>query len=360
MYVYTLIFLVFAILAIEYEIKPIPRTNFILILIAIFLSLFAGLRGEEVSRDYIPYLGSFKSVLNGDTSAGILPLFEPGFVYIVLFCYKFFENNASIAVMLIFAIFSTSMKIYGIKKLSINPFLVVLLYFCNFYLFQEMTQIRNGMACSFFILAIIYYLKDQKLNTALFIVLAILFHVSAVIYFLIFLLKKDALNKYVYTGLLVGSIVLGLVVIPLSSFLEGLDINIVSNKLTTYVEFAESGFFSETRFANKLTIFKLIITAYFLYYHIRYKVTDPYFTIFLKLNIISIFMYGLMIGVPSMAARLSELFGISVTFLFAYGVQTFPFKKLNIVVVIGIAIVYFYTILFHDKLLMPYSIIHFR
>jgi hypothetical protein len=355
-----LIFIVFAILAIEYEIKPIQRTNLLLIFIAVFLSLFAGMRGVDISRDYAPYLGSFKSIMNGDTGAGILPLFEPGFVAIVLFCYKFFENNPSIAVMMIFAFASVFIKIYAIRKLSFNPFIVVLLYYSHFFFYQEMTQIRNGMACSFFLLAIIFYLNNQKLKVFLLILVALLFHSSALAYFIIFIVRKDSLNKYIYSGLLLFSIVLGFLKIPFLSMIAGFDVNLISNKLATNVELAESGVYDMVRFANWITVFNISITGYLLYYHIVNKIKDPHFTLFLKLNIIAIFSYGLLIGVPSMAARVAELFGISLTFLFAYGIRAFPLKKLNILIVIGIAFVYFYTNLFYGKLLAPYTIIQFR
>lgn len=362
MFVYFLIFIILAILAIEYEIKPIQKKEFTLIIIAVLLSLFAGLRDEIISRDYNPYLNSFNAIMHGGAKggSGFLPLFEPGFLYIVIFCYNIFERNGAIAVMLMFAFLSVTTKMYVIRKLPINPFLVLLLYYSHYYFFQEMTQIRNGLACSFFFLAILFYLEDQRWKVFFLILLGMLFHISSILYFLIFFLRKDSLNGYVYGGLFLLSVIFGLMRIPIVSLISGFNLNLISNKLATYVSIVEEGYFDNIRFFNVLNIFNVSVTGYMFYYCLRYKIKNPQFILFIKFNIIAIFIYGLLIGVTSVAARFAELFGAVFPFLFAYGAKVFPFKKLNIFFVIGIAVVFFYINLIYGKLLGPYSIISFK
>lgn len=359
MFVYCFIFIILAILAVEYEVKAIQKVNFTLIIVAVLLCLFTGLRGVAVSRDYLPYLGSFSAIMHGDSKggSGILPLFEPGFVWIVVLCYKLFESNAAAAVMLVFAILTIATKMVAVKRLAINPFIVLLLYYCHYFFIQEMTQIRNGLACSLFFLAIYFHLQNKTLNTVVLILLAMLFHNSAVLYFILFLVRKDKLNGYFYAALLALAVILGLLKIPFLSMLAGFDLNLISNKLTTYVDIVDRGLYDRIRFFNVLNTINVVLTAYFLGYCMWYKIKDPRIIIFLKCNIISIFTYGLLMDIPSVATRFSELFGAVFPFLFAYGMLLFPFKKLNIVVIIGIAVIFLYINLFYGKLLNPYSII---
>jgi hypothetical protein len=360
MFIYCLIFILLAIIAVEYEFKKVKNIDFILAVIGIFLILFAGFRGIYVSRDYLPYLNSFNYILHDDGSqrATLLPLFEPGFVFIVKICYHFFADNAPLAIMLFIAALSISLKFFVFRKLAFNPLIVLLLYYSHYFLFQEMTQVRNGLACSFFFLAIYYYLKNEKIKVFISIVLAILFHNSAILYFLLFFIRKDKLNAWLYGSVFLGAIILGLIKLPLLSFiLPRIDIAFISTKLTTYAETADSSLYQGIRFFNVLNTVNVIITAYIFFYCVKNKMKDTNLVLFLKCNIISIFVYGLLIDVPSMAARVTELFNAVFPLLFAYSLKMPPFKKWNIVLLIGIASIYFYINLFYGKLLNPYELI---
>jgi hypothetical protein len=363
MYIYCVIFIVLAVLAVEYEFKAMTHTNFVLSVLAIFLALFIGLRDIPVSRDYASYLGTFSVVLHGGSNdgAGFLPQFEPGFAFIVMTCYKLFESNQAIAVMLVYGTISIALKIFVFRKISFNPLLVLLFYYSHFFLIQEMTQIRYGMACSLFFLALYYYLEDKKLITLFFILLAILFHNSAILFPLLFLLRKDKLNKWLFGGMFIGAIILGLVRVPLLSLvLPIVDLNTVSSKLTTYADFAEKGYYEKVRFFNVINAMNVLLTASILFQYIKNKIEDERLVIFLKINIFSIFIFGLLIDVPSIATRTSEIFGAVSPLLFAYGAKFFPFGKFNIFILVVVAALYLYVNIFYGKLLNPYDIIQFR
>jgi hypothetical protein len=189
---------------------------------------------------------------------------------------------------------------------------------------------------------------------------AVLFHNSALLYLLLFLIATRRPQFLLYAGLLGGGIILGILKLPILSSLVGFDLNLVSNKLTTYVDLADKGYMEAIRFFNVLNTLNVLITGYLLGYAFWYKITEPRFLLFLKSNIIALFIYGLLIDVPSMAARFSELYGATFPFLFAYGARYLPFKKFNIWAVILLAVVFFYINLFYGKLINPYSIYEFR
>ena len=61
MIIYFIYFIILAAFAIEYELKPF-KSNSLLILVVLSLALLAGLRDQEVSRDYLPYQYAFDNM----------------------------------------------------------------------------------------------------------------------------------------------------------------------------------------------------------------------------------------------------------------------------------------------------------
>ena len=185
MAIYCFVFVLLAFLAMEYEFKAIRHQDFVLAIIGIFFILFAGFRAVSVSRDYLPYLDTFNYIThsNDNWQGTILPLFEPGFVFIVKICYHIFHDNGPLAIMLVFASLSISIKFFVFRKIAFNPFIVLLLYYSHYFFVEEMTQIRNGLACSFFFLTIYYRLRDENYKVLACILIALLFHNSAIFYF---------------------------------------------------------------------------------------------------------------------------------------------------------------------------------
>jgi membrane-bound ClpP family serine protease len=146
----------------------------------------------------------------------------------------------------------------------------------------------------------------------------------------------------------------------LSFVLPNVDLALISTKLTTYAETADSSIYEKIRFFNVLNTVNVLITAAIFFYCVKYKVKDTKLFLFLKCNIISIFTYGLLIDIPSIAARTTELFGAIFPLLFAYTLKMLPFKKWNILFLIGVASIYFYINLFYGDLLKPYELIKFK
>lgn len=212
-----------------------------------------------------------------------------------------------------------------------------------------------------FFLTIYYRLRDENYKVLACILIALLFHNSAIFYFLLFLIKKEKLNPRLYGTMLFAAIILGLIKIPLLSYiLPNVDLAFISVKLTTYAETANSSIYEPIRFFNVLNTINVFLTGYIFFYCVKNKIQDSRLFLFLKCNIISIFVYGLLIDVPSMATRITELFGVVFPLLFAYSLKLPPFKKWNILLLIGVASIYFYINIFYGDLINPYEIIRIK
>jgi len=365
MLIYIIYFIFIAILAIQYEFTPF-KNPYLLLTIAILLILLAGFRDIRVSRDYINYQYIFNTIyyIKDNIYAGdklsYLLAFEPGFLAIIFFFRKFFEFNYGLAIMLFYAASSILLKTYSINRFSINPYLTLLFYFSYFFLIQEMTQIRIGLASAIVLISFIPLLKGRRMAFVGIILLATCFHYSAIFYLAILLFNTNRFNRNLYIAILVLSLVLGLLKLPLLNLLGNFDPSNVSIKLNTYIELSENGSVTINVF-NSLNICN-ILCCFYLLFAVNKDVLnkDKRLILFLKCNILSIFLLSFLSGAPAFSLRFSQLFSIAQIFVFPYLVKYLPAKKLNIFIVVLVAGLFFYVTQFYGKLLSPYKIINIK
>lgn len=361
MMVYILYFIFLAILAIQYEFIPFKNT-LLLWIVMIALVLLAGLRGIDVSKDYYSYRYISDNIydLTSTNDLSYLAVFEPGFIAIILLIRKIVTSNYVIALMLFYAVTSIPLKLYSIKRLSINPYLTILIYFSYFFLMQEMAQIRIGLASAIFLIALIPFFNGKRRVYAGLIIFATIFHYSAIFYLLLLFFNTNKFNRNQYTILLLLSILLAFIKLPLLNILGNFDTSDISDKFNNYIELSENGSLS-INFFNSLNICNILCCIYLMYFiNKETLISDNKLILFLKCNILSIFLLGFLTGVPAVALRFSQLFGIVQIFLFTYLVKYLPAKKFNILIIVVIAGFFFYVIGFYGKLLNPYKIVNFK
>jgi|GEM_PF-1049068 len=365
MFVYIIFFIVIALLGIQYEFAPFDRGYPLWVLTAL-LVLLAGFRDISVSRDYTSYQYIFNSVsyLKATTyygnSLAFLLAFEPGFLLIITFFKSLFPVNYGFAIMLFYALASIPLKTITIRKLSINPYLSLLFFYSYFFLIQEMTQIRIGLASGIVLISLTGLLEGKKFFFISMVLLATCFHYSSIFYLAILFFNNERFYKPLYTGVILLSVVLGVIKLPVLSVLGNVDLSDVSTKLNNYAEMSQYGLVKINVF-NSLNLLNIACCLYLIFAVSNKGIReDRYLRIFLKCNILSIFLLSVLSGAPSIALRFSQLFGIVYLFLFVYLSRYLPFRKWNVFVVTIIAGIFFYVTLFYGDLLQPYKIITIR
>jgi EpsG family len=358
MLIYLIYFILFAVVAVEYEFRPF-QSKIPMLVIAILLIGLAGFRSPEVARDYEAYQMNFEIIPNIDDPI-FLTIFEPGFIAIVYVIRLFSDQNYAMLIMLCFAICSVSIKIKSISSLSVNPYLVILFYFSHYFILHEMTQIRIGLASAIFLFSIPYYLKGNRKAFAGLVLLATAFHYSAILYLGILLLNKHTFNRLVYAGALGLSIILAYLRLPFASIFTQL--NTTNAKLNTYVELGQRGLLEDVNVFNVITITNFICCWYYILFLPRTVIlADKRLSLFIKCNVLSIFLLSLLSGVPSVAFRASELFGVTSMFLFAGLIKFLPLQKANIFLLILLSGFIFYVVAFYGGgLLSEYKVVKFR
>lgn len=357
MLIYIIYFIFIAVLAIQYQFTPF-KSRVPLYTIAVLLALMAGFQDISVSKDHSNYQNIFDSIyeITGN-SYYYLITFEPGFVAIVVGFRKLFELNYGIAIMLFYALVSLTLKIFTINRLSINPYLTILLYFSYFFLLHEMTQIRIALASGIFLISLISFLNERRRTFVCLILLASCFHYSAIFYLILLFFNTTTLNRNLYISVIVVSLILGLIKLPILNTLGDLDVSDLSGKINNYIEISKDGSIAVNVF-NSLNILNILCCLYFLFFVKNQElVKDNRLVFFLKCNILSIFLFSFLAGAPAFSLRFNQLFSIAQIFLFTYLVKYLPAKKLNVFILVIIAAVFFYVLQFHSGLLGPFKII---
>lgn len=329
---YLIIFFILSILCfVDWTKSP---NKIILILLTIFFIIIVGFRGDDVDNDYMQYYNSIKY----PKSSGIA---EVSFKYISNFLYSIF--NTTTIVFLFYAVLGMSLKVYNIKKYTNYFWLSFLIYFCTFFILQEMNAIRAGVACGFMLLSINYWGKKDYIATLLLLLISGFFHYSFLILIpLIFLVQNN--KKY---------LVYYILLIPIAYILYySIDFSIIATFFSfTYAKEKLSGYDDEINMTNVLsTVFFIKIFLIFILYFYRkiLEKKNENFYLFLKLYCIGIFIVIALAKYPAASMRFMDLFIIVELFLIPLICYLFP-KKLRFIPITLIVIYsYFYFYLYID------------
>lgn len=361
MLVYVVYFLLIAIVSVEYEQVKFNKAIPILIFI-IALSFLAGLRGPFVSKDYATYQYSFKAVdtyFNDLKRGDIFGFFEPGYLIVVAALKNVSELNATVLLMLFFALASIILKLTQFNKLVINPFVATLFYFSLYYPLMEMAQIRIGLASAIFFVAMNKYLERRYVYFSVLVLLATMFHYSAILYLFIFFINTKKLNRILYVGFLLATLILAIVKLPLLDILNSINPSLVIGKVKGYETALKYITDMKINVFNAVFIVNFLVSVYVLLFVKKDELEkDSNMLLFLKCTIFSLLLLAFLAGVPSLAFRVSELFGLVSVCMYASLVKYLPFKKANIFVVVLIAVLFFFVTYFHNDLVGPYNFVN--
>lgn len=188
------------------EVKSVAPTSeyrvplILILLISIILSLYSAYlatTGKLVDTvryawsflyRYPSFYSSFESLLESQT--------EIGFLLINKLILEYTTNPYWL--FLFIALFTTTINLYVSSRWSKNFLTIVLLYLVSLYFFQTTYLLRQALAVSFANLAIFALIRESKMKFWIYSVVAVLFHITALIlipiYFILTFFKRR--NSY--------------------------------------------------------------------------------------------------------------------------------------------------------------------
>lgn len=297
------ILLVIAFLAF-FEDKEMQEHRWLLFTVATILTLYVAFRPAGIDNDYNSYLGYFKNP-NG---VAVL-LTEPTFKMI-----NGFARYCGIPLLLfvIYAFLAVPLKICAIKRMSPYWYLSIVIWVTHLFVIQEMTQIRAAVSTGIFLFSLPVLAEGKKLKFTLYVVLAILFHYSALVLLPLILIGNKKLSRFARLVLILFPLVMYSSPMATMDMLKMIPIPFIQQKLQMYEELMiyEGGVWGDINVYNVMALFRL-----FAYYVLIWKydyLSDkyPYMPMLLKVFCYSICMYVGLSFLPPIAMRIGEYISI--------------------------------------------------
>lgn len=221
--------LLFMHLAIKGKVKRSGLLFHILAIIPpVFLLTF---RAEECGTDTTHYIYIFDGLFTGNIGTLLAESrLEPLFILLV---YSIKSIGLSVEFLFFMCGLLTIVPVYyGSIKMRkvVSPLLPMALFYLMFYQYS-FNIVRQSIAMSLVFLAMVYLIENKKIPSLLIGLSAVLFHVVAVVFFIVYIIFRN--NKFSFVGSILSFLLLVVFVYLFQSFF--------SDKLDTLMEYTEAG-----------------------------------------------------------------------------------------------------------------------
>lgn len=276
------------------DLIKISWVNARILLVILFIVLWLFLGTRSVGPDLWTYnsfyilVPPFPSLFSVFGEQLRLTLFEPGFLLLIGLC-KFLGLNFNVF-NLICSFFILYFTFKRLNKYSVGVFISVLIYLAYGYIYA-FSVIRQVLAASIFFYSLEYLLQDKKWKYALGVLMACLFHYSAVILFVFSFINKQRFSSK-------------FIILILTVFLLALYSNILrlgANAILTLVPF-----FSPTKinqylaedgdFLGSVSIVWMAILGICLCYRHKLEKFDARFNLYLNILWVGLAIYIISVG----------------------------------------------------------------
>ena len=264
------------------------------------LVLLAAFRPEYMDQDYSNYIDYY----NGDVDQVI----EFTFNWFADLSRSLFDSPHFLFI--IYAVLSVCLRGWGIVRTSNFWSLSIVVWMGNFYLYQDLTQIRVAVAAGIFLIALKPLAEGKKGTFMLWALLATCFHYSAFVLLFLAVLGNKPL------GTLGRCIIAGVPILGYALYFVGFDpvvslpIPWIQDKIEAYEYLRDSGIAGDS--INVFNVVYLLRIAAFYIILWKYDVVKdemPYLSLLLKIFAISIFCFAAFGALPVMSFRFAELLG---------------------------------------------------
>lgn len=312
--------------------------SILFVFLGFILVIIAAFRGPGLDRDYLNYVGMFNDYETENL--------EPAFFLISKFIHSI--GGTPILLFAFFATIGVALKMFAIKQLTELYFFSLIIYFTNFYMLHEMTQIRVGVACGFLLLCIRPIYKRNFKIFFLYAMLGISFHFTALLIFPLWFAFYKVPKKWMALAIPFGYLVFFLGI----NFITVVPIPGIQDKIELYQQFQEMGYV-EREIVNVFSL--LFLIRIFVYYILLWKYdlithNNKYTPLLMNIYLAGLICYLIFANMPVFAIRISELFMIVEIILIPSLIYIFrPFivgKFLTVIVGMGV----FFMFLFYTKL----------
>ena len=264
----------------------------------------AGLRPVGFDRDSQNYEYTF---LHPDSNTSNF-IVEPFFIFI---CKILYIISPDFQILLLFFAFTCIViKLTAIARLTPLLFLSLTIYFSNFYMLHEITQIRAGVVSGLFLLSLKPLSEGKKMLPFFLILLGSMFHFSSFALLPVLFFDNNTIGR-IYKIFLAC-------IIPFCFILYALDLDLLTTinipymtaKIEAYKSLSEFGNIAKESILNPFPLIKMTIFLYLLFFSKKIEEYVPSINIIIKIIAYSLIIYFAFSSVKIISTRVSELYGI--------------------------------------------------
>ena len=263
-----------------------------------------------------------------------------------------FNNGFQIAI-IFYALLSIGLKLKAIPKLTEFTSYSLLLLFSSVYLLQDFTQIRVAVASGFLLLSIPSIVNRDVMKFAVFVLLAIFFHYSAIIFAPLYFLNSNKINKLLYLLFIVISIFLAITKFTPFDILTKFDLGVYSDRINAYL-IGQKWEKREINIFNFSVLIQIMLCIFFIFY--SGKIDNKYAIILTKIYTLGIVVFYIFSPAPAIAFRLSDLLNMVQIILIPFIFYFIKPKYVSEIIIILIAAAFFLNQVMINPILHPYKI----
>lgn len=310
------------------------------------LILIAGLRSEDICRDYTEYRRYYEGIKN----VGNIFFIEPTFVLFTIITPRIEW------LMLIYAVLGVSITLVGIRRLTKFYFLSLLIYFSAYFILHEMTQIRVGVATGLFLLCIEPIYNRKILKFTLITIIAASFHYSALIIFPLYFFRPNKINLILYFTIIPIAYLLHIFGIHFTSLIYLIPAGeAVHQKLMIHqLAMSSAEEIPQINVYNIIQLLRIILIYILLWKATLLQKSNKYFIVLIKIYILSVTSFVLFADIPVLSFRISELMGVAEIILLPMILYILKPQLIATILSILYAFGSLYMLIIYGKMLKPY------
>ncbi|WP_430472317.1 EpsG family protein [Vibrio furnissii] len=336
-----------------YKVKPIYFYG--LLIFFLYVLILVCFRGP-IDRDYNNYLNIYSYL-----DKGVNYVIEPTFI-LSYFVIDHFSLKPEM-IFVFYGIIGVSLKYFAALKFSNGNgtllILAVLTYSSGYLFLHEMTQIRVGVACGFFLISILYYADNKKLHSLVLILVATLFHFSSILALVIFIFGNEKIKrneKVVFYVVYISSVFI--VSFDFSRYL----LYFISNIPVSFVQEKALHYFSSISERN-INLFNIhfIIYSFVAFISLNYSDTinakSKCSPVLIRLFAFSLLSKLIFSSIPILSFRVSEFYSVVEIFVIPLLFYLFRPRSFSIFIPIIISLMLFVNYIFFQEIIKPYEYI---
>lgn len=353
---YFIIFAVVCLLSLFALLGSKPKT-ISAISIAIMLILVAGLRKPGIDRDSLNYDYFFNWVstpLAYFTKFSQYYFYEAGYYLLPAILKTVFHADV-VWFFIFFAVLCVLIKFKAIWKLSEFPMLSVLIYFCHYFILEDMTQIREGIASAILLLCVVEIKNKNFFRFILLLSVSIFFHYSSLIFIPFFFLNPHRLNKKAFYAILIVPHLFYFLKINVITILIAMHLGVISDKLAVYNELLDAGIFTELTVYNSVIVVEMIFCAFLIWKSDFFYTKNKYAFLLIKIYTIGLACWMLFTNIPVIAFRSYGYLDIVQIILVPFILYYIEERYMAVAFTFFFGAALFYVDVIHNELLQPYE-----